>query len=382
MLLIVWILTAFVRMSSKHIAIHWFRKGLRLHDNPALIDACRNSNIIYPIFCIDPYFAKPDTVGINRYSFLLESLTDLDNSLRGIGLRLYVLRGKPEIEIPLFANNHNVNMITFESDSEPYAHQRDSKIIEILKDQGIVCSLHYSHTLHNLDQYVQSSKGTINSYQSFCKLFQSLGPLRQDVTAPDANMIITPITSEDANNQSYNVPSLIEMGYHGRATTVFKGGETEALERLERTIINKSRAGWVRSFSKPDTSPNSLEPSTTVLSPYLKFGCLSPVKMYNHLTNIVANHTHTEPPVSLHGQLLWREFFYYSSYITPHFDRMDGNPKCKQIPWQRDINVIKRWEMGETGYPFIDAIMNQLRQEGWIHHLARHAVACFLTRGR
>lgn len=36
---------------------------------------------------------------------------------------------------------------------------------------------------------------------------------------------------------------------------------------------------------------------------------------------------------------------------------------------------------GKTGYPFIDACMRQLRQEGWIHHLARHAVACFLTRG-
>ena len=34
-----------------------------------------------------------------------------------------------------------------------------------------------------------------------------------------------------------------------------------------------------------------------------------------------------------------------------------------------------------TGFPFIDAIMTQLRQDGWIHHLARHAVACFLTRG-
>ena len=34
-----------------------------------------------------------------------------------------------------------------------------------------------------------------------------------------------------------------------------------------------------------------------------------------------------------------------------------------------------------TGYPWIDAIMRQLKTEGWIHHLARHAVACFLTRG-
>lgn len=32
---------------------------------------------------------------------------------------------------------------------------------------------------------------------------------------------------------------------------------------------------WVCSFEKPQTSPNSLMPSTTVLSPYVTFGCLS-----------------------------------------------------------------------------------------------------------
>lgn len=59
-------------------AIHWFRKGLRIHDNPSLLAACTSSLKVYPIFIIDPWFAKPDKVGINRYSFLLESLTDLD----------------------------------------------------------------------------------------------------------------------------------------------------------------------------------------------------------------------------------------------------------------------------------------------------------------
>lgn len=64
---------------KKHkVAMHWFRKGLRLHDNPSLLEACTSSSTVYPIFIIDPWFAKPDKVGINRYSFLLESLKDLD----------------------------------------------------------------------------------------------------------------------------------------------------------------------------------------------------------------------------------------------------------------------------------------------------------------
>lgn len=65
--------------TKKHsAAIHWFRKGLRLHDNPSLLEACKTSTTVYPIFIIDPWFAKPDKIGINRYAFLLETLADLD----------------------------------------------------------------------------------------------------------------------------------------------------------------------------------------------------------------------------------------------------------------------------------------------------------------
>ena len=54
---------------------------------------------------------------------------------------------------------------------------------------------------------------------------------------------------------------------------------------------------------------------------------------------------------------------------------------CVQIPWDQNPEALAKWAEGQTGFPWIDAIMTQLRQEGWIHHLARHAVACFLTRG-
>lgn len=60
---------------------------------------------------------------------------------------------------------------------------------------------------------------------------------------------------------------------------------------------------------------------------------------------------------------------------------MEGNPICVRIPWDRNMEALAKWAEAKTGFPWIDAIMTQLRQEGWIHHLARHAVACFLTRG-
>ena len=191
---------------------------------------------------------------------------------------------------------------------------------------------------------------------------------------------ISPLPAEEMSRPDADVPTLTEMGYEGTPRSKFPGGETEALRRLQATVIERER--WVAEFEKPNTSPNSIEPSTTVLSPYLKQGCLSATVFYLELEKIYRKHPkHALPPVSLHGQLLWREFFYFSSIHTPNFDRMVGNPQCRQIPWTNNPEYIEAWKNGRTGYPYIDAIMTQLREEGWIHHLARHSVACFLTRG-
>lgn len=96
---------------------------------------------------------------------------------------------------------------------------------------------------------------------------------------------------------------------------------------------------------------------------------------------------HSQPPTSLLGQLLWREFYYTVAFGTPNYGQMKGNRLCLRVPWRSPSDDslaaehLAAWTEGRTGFPWIDAIMIQLRTEGWIHHLARHSVACFLTRG-
>ena len=81
------------------------------------------------------------------------------------------------------------------------------------------------------------------------------------------------------------------------------------------------------------------------------------------------------------GQLIWREYFYTMCCLNPKYGVMLGNPICLQIPWNRNEVHFNKWKTGQTGYPFIDAGMRQLLQEGWMHHSVRTAVALFLTRG-
>ena len=116
----------------------------------------------------------------------------------------------------------------------------------------------------------------------------------------------------------------------------------------------------------------------------VKHGCVSPRRFYHELSKVYSNFTTgtlSKPPVSLHGQLMWREYNNLMGYTTPNFDKMVDNPVARQIPWDDDPMLLQAWKDGRTGYPFIDAIMIQLKETGWVHHLARHAVACFLTRG-
>ncbi|KAJ4959065.1 hypothetical protein NE237_026176 [Protea cynaroides] len=365
----------------------WFRKGLRIHDNPALDHACRNSDHVYPVFVLDPHYLEPDSTafspgssraGLNRIQFLLESLNDLDYSLRKLGSRLLVFRGDPVDVLTGLLKEWRVEKLSFEFDTEPYYQSLDNQVKDYASAAGIEVFSPVSHTLFNPADIIHKNGGRPPlNYQSFVKLAEQPQPPLSTIISslpPVGNVGICEVLG---------VPTLKELGYSEIIQddiSPFRGGESEALKRLKLSLSDKE---WVANFEKPKGDPSAfLKPATTVLSPYLKFGCLSSRYFYQCLQDVYkAVKKHTSPPVSLVGQLLWRDFFYCVAFGTPNFDKMKGNRVCKQIPWNDDDELLVAWREGRTGYPWIDAIMIQLKKWGWMHHLARHCVACFLTRG-
>lgn len=298
--------------------------------------------------------------------------------------RLYVVRGNPKDILPRLFADWNVSHLTFESDIEPYAKQRDS-LAQIQANQHNVTVIQKtSHTIFDPHVIIQKNLGKApTQYQRFLSIIE--GMVTPDpIAAPSAlpNRSQPPADTKELRNPCcYDCPTLLELQVEPATLgpNLYPGGETEGLQRMRKYLRDHK---WVCAFEKPNTSPNSLQPSTTVLSPYLKFGCLSARLFYKELCAILrSNPKHSKPPVSLVGQVMWREFYYVSAASEPNYDRMRGNSICRQIPWKFNGDLLEAWTYGRTGYPFIDAIMRQLRQEGWIHHLARHAVACFLTRG-
>ncbi|XP_072521644.1 cryptochrome circadian regulator 4 [Salminus brasiliensis] len=367
-----------------HRTLHLFRKGLRLHDNPTLLAALESSAVVYPVYVLDQAFEEAAMrVGVLRWRFLLQSLQDLHARLSAVGSRLFVLRGSHRAVLGEVVARWGITQISLDMETEPRYVALQRELTEMAEELGLSVYTRISHTLYDVRRIIEANGGEAPlTYKTFLRVVSVIGdpekPVR-DITAEDFQRCYTP---EEVDCEQYDVPSLCEMGLEGpdesQEEVLWPGGETPALQRLNKHLESQ---GWVVN-SKPQTVPNSLWPNTTGLSPYLSLGCLSVRTFYHTLGGVYAQaKNHSLPPVALQGQVLWREFFYTAASATPNFTHMEGNPICLQIRWYDDQEALLKWRTAQTGFPWIDAIMTQLRQEGWIHHLSRHAVACFLTRG-
>ncbi|XP_026474410.1 LOW QUALITY PROTEIN: cryptochrome-1-like [Ctenocephalides felis] len=372
---------------GKH-AVHWFRRGLRLHDNPALLEALKGADTLRCVYILDPWAARgAGANALNKWRFLLESLTDLDASLKSrLDCRLHVVRGQPADALPALLERWGVTLLSYETDPEPYGRARDRKLAARCRDNGVEIVEYESHTLYPLDSIIEHNGGSAPvTFEQFLGVLTTMGPPDPPAGPVRRDRLFTTRTrvpTDPDYDQSYAVPTLSELGFEANSSEppVWRGGEAEALARLERHAEKRTLA--LNSSPNFDTlPPGFLLADGAGLSPYLRFGCLSARLCYHQLADLApATKPLLQPPPAV-MPLLWREFLYCCGADNPRFDRVQGNPLCLQTPWDRDPTALAKWANGQTGFPWIDAAMSQLRSEGWIHHLARFALIDFLTKG-
>ncbi|XP_068020794.1 cryptochrome-1-like isoform X2 [Melanerpes formicivorus] len=307
-----------------HRSIHLFRKGLRLHDHPALLAALQSSQLLYPLYILDQQFlSSVMRMGALRWHFLLQSLQDLQESLCQLGSCLLVVQGEYEAVLRELVQQWNISQVTLDAEVEPFYKEMEARIRCLGEELGFEVLSLVGHSLYDTKRVLELNGGSPPlTYKRFLHILSLLG---------DPELPVRTLTAEDFQRcqapapglaERYRVPLPVDLKMPPESLSPWRGGETAGLQRLEQHLADQ---GWVTAFTKPKTIPNSLLPSTTGLSPYFSLGCLSVRTFFHRLAKIYAQ--------------------------------------------------------AQTGFPWIDAIMTQLRQEGWIHHLARHAAACFLTRG-
>ncbi|KAL9097099.1 MAG: hypothetical protein Q9163_006371, partial [Psora crenata] len=415
--------------------IYWFRTDLRLHDSPALKAALDlNPECLYPVWCWDPHYVYRARVGPNRWQYLLDCQSDLSASITEINKKskLFVIREAPQTVLRKLFKAWKISHLVFEKDTDAYARDRDTEVIKQAKEAGVEVIVKMGRTLYDPDDLVQVNGGkptmsiTQVQHQAAKKIGEVAKPIQTPLSIPDpgdtsVSFMFSPPSptpdlndiQRDASDQSYNKlsgpngdfapPTMKELGLK-EATTQHRGGETVALKALDRIIAD---VNYTATFSKPATAPTAFRPqSTTLLSPHHHFGSLSVRLLYWRVMDVLKDYPKSKQstiPTNLIGQLLFRDMYFGAqARLGHHFSQTTNNSHCRFIPWHLPSLVdrsthlntasytidstvaetwFQRWKWGKTGFPWIDAAMRQLRHEGWIHHLARHAVACFLTRG-
>ncbi|KAF1834762.1 Cryptochrome/photolyase FAD-binding domain-containing protein [Decorospora gaudefroyi] len=413
--------------------IYWFRTDLRLHDSPALAAALALSpEVLYPIWTWDPHYVYRARVGPNRWQYLLDCQNDLSGSITKLNPRskLLVIREAPQTLFSKLFRAWRITHLVFEKDTDAYAKERDDEVVRLAREAGVQVVVKTGRTLYDPDELVKMNNGKPTmSISQVIAAGKKIGAIPRPIPAPDWLPGLgdtdlgfeqeKPKSEPDVNalqrdgheasysalagpNADFAVPTMEELGLKV-ATTPHRGGETAALRALDEIIANEE---YTATFEKPKTAPTAFEPqSTTLLSPHMHFGSLSCRLFYWRAQDVVDKHKGkaSQPPTSLTGQLLFRDMYFGAqAALGFRFGQTYNNPQCRFIPWHLPSKIdtstgmitgeyqvdsaeaeahLRRWKEGCTGFPWIDALMRQLKREGWIHHLGRHAVACFLTRG-
>lgn len=358
--------------------------------------------------------------------------------------KLWLVREAPQTVLPKLWKRWEVTHLVFEKDTDAYARSRDEEVLKLAEKAGIEVIVRMGRTLFDSDELVRKNGGkpTMSLTQvekaaekigdgkparpvpapesipdPWEKEKMDLGDVERDAVDAEVDLNAEHRTAMDRQYSAvmgpmgdFGVPTLEEIGVkEEQVTGPHRGGETFALKILGEYIKDDE---YVGTFEKPKTSPAVFEPqSTTLLSPHLHFGSLSIRKFWWDVQEVMDKRKHQKKhnasiPANLPGQLLFRDMYFAAqAAVGWPFQRTHGNPAVRFIDWhlqsktpeeigkmspgERPYEVdseqaeewFQRWKDGRTGFPWIDALMRQLKREGWIHHLGRHSVACFLTRG-
>jgi len=329
--------------SNHHVV--WFRRDLRLGDNPAWAAATQQADNVTALFVLDPTLF--DAAGPFRQQALVAHLQALDAQLQERGGRLRVAHGQPADVVPALADELGVDVVHWNTDLTPYATERDDAVASRLDDRA--CT-HWGTVVHEPGR-VLTGKGTLSKvFTPFYNVW-----IKTDM-APWA-------TGEgDANVFGETSDGLPELA----SAKDYPGGEEAARDRLHDFLE--------RIDDYLDTRDLPAVDGTSQLSGDLRFGTLSP----REIAAVVGEST--ESRRGFVRQLAWRDWYAHLLYQHPDMPNESIKPEYDNIAWRNDEDEFQAWKNGTTGYPIVDAGMRQLLNTGWMHNRVRMIVGSFLVK--
>lgn len=357
-------------------ALVWFKTDLRLHDNETLVKAISQSESIIPVYCFDEsHFQTTDfgfkKTGSLRTQFLFESLLDLDSNLRAIGSGLIIVKGKPEIEIPKLIKEYKATKV-FAKREVTYEEKQTEALVqtELFKVRCELETLSTS-TLYHAEDLPFSIKDIPDVFTNFRKKTEKDALIRTAFDEP--NQIKSP------EIPPINLPSFEELGLEftpidKRAAIQFKGGETEALKRLNHYFFES------KCISNYKETRNGLVGAdySSKFSAWLAMGCISPRFIHYELKKYETIVGVNESTYWLIFELLWRDYFRFmmKKYNAKFFQQAGIQDKGISVN-KHNRQQLHYWINGQTGVDFVDANMIELKLTGFMSNRGRQNVASY-----
>jgi len=334
-------------------SVLWFRRDLRLGDNPALL-AARDAagDGVLPLFVLDDALRKPS--GAPRLAFLYRCLRELDDALDG---RLVVLRGKPENVLPRLVTDIGASSVHIAADFGPYGRGRDERVEAALPDAVPLVRTGSPYAV--APGRVRKDDDTpFRVYTPFYRAWSRHGwRSPADSSGPPGHWL----TGVDSTGipKDPDLPDGLALPDAGEAAALARW--TEFQEVALQTYTDER--------NRPD------RPGTSRLSVHLKYGTVHPRTLLGDVNGKTGDGAET-----FRRELAWREFYADVLWQQPQSARVCLNPAYRGMELDSDPERFAAWAEGRTGYPIVDAGMRQLRSEAWVHNRVRMIVASFLIK--
>ena len=326
--------------------IVWHRRDLRTHDNRALKEAGEDAA---PVYIFDPKWLENDLMSDARIGFVLESLKDLNRQYVEKGSHLALLhRDSVEKLKQLQGEGHE---IFFNLDANHFRQEREKEVRE--KFRGFENSAVKTSGRGNAEEWEEDAKNWFREKRIETSEELSDNPVESEV-------------SLDEIREKYDVnPEMEKFG---------EGGTREARKRLENFLDR------IDSYSGCISSPSKAEASTSHLSPYIRYGCISPREVYQKAEEKKYEVENKQSVEMFLDRVFWQQHFNQKIEDNPELFEEAINPVYRDLNRDnRDEEKIQAWKHGNTGYPLVDASMRALVETGWLNFRMRAMCASFFS---
>ena len=340
-------------MASSTRAVMWFRRDLRLGDNPALLEAAADGDVL-PLFVLDPVLWGP--AGPSRRAHLGASLRALDASLRRRQASLSVVRGDPVRRVVLAAREVGASRVHVAADFGPYGHRRDQAVEKALAEHGIELVRTGSPYAVAPGRVTNGSGDPYQVFTPFSKAWADHG-WRGPVDAPTG--VSWMAVGDTTDIPDPELPDGLELP---------EAGERAAARRW-REFLDERVGDYDGDRDKPSVE------GTSRMSVHLRWGEIHPRTMLADLKG-----RSSKGAVTYRKELAWREFYADVLFQRPETAREYLRPEFAKMEYDDPADHLDAWKQGRTGFPIVDAGMRQLRATGWMHNRVRMIVASFLVK--